>query len=129
MFCDAERIVGLISAQSPELQPPGQNLELKRALPPTGSIPARAGNHRPFSRQSVSTGSIPQTRGDNAFWNAQRAQAGMTMGNNPNQAARIGEIGVLWTALRLEQMIGQVDAVENDVQSHGNMPGLHAPPQ
>ena len=94
-----------------------------------GSIPARAGNHRPFSRQSVSTGSIPQTRGDNAFWNAQRAQAGMTMGNNPNQAARIGEIGVLWTALRLEQMIGQVDAVENDVQSHGNMPGLHAPPQ
>ena len=39
MFCDAERIVGLISAQSPELQPPGPNLELKRALPPTGSIP------------------------------------------------------------------------------------------
>ena len=51
------------------------------------------------------------------------------MGNNPMQAARIREIGVLWTALRLEQMIGQVDAVENDAQSHGNMPGLHAAPQ
>ena len=45
-FCDAERIVGLISAQAPELQAPGPNLELKRALPPTGSIPARAGLSR-----------------------------------------------------------------------------------
>ena len=42
-LCDAERIVGLISAQAPELQTPGPNLELKRAFPPTGSIPARAG--------------------------------------------------------------------------------------
>ena len=42
-LCDAERIVGLISAQAPELQAPDPNLELKRAFPPTGSIPASAG--------------------------------------------------------------------------------------
>ena len=46
MFCDAERIVGLISAQAPELQAPGPNLELKRAVPPTGSIPRYYGPHR-----------------------------------------------------------------------------------
>lgn len=41
----------------------------------------------------------------------------------------VSAIGVLWIALRLERVTGRLDSVEQDVRSHVNMPGLHAPRQ
>ena len=41
----------------------------------------------------------------------------------------VSATGVLWIALRLERLGGRLDSVEEDVRSHLNMPGLHAPRQ
>ena len=41
----------------------------------------------------------------------------------------VSAVGVLWIALRLERVAGRLDAVQEDVRSHVNMPGLHTPRQ
>ena len=41
----------------------------------------------------------------------------------------VSAVGVLWIALRLERVAGRLDSVQEDVRSHVNMPGLHAPRQ
>ena len=41
----------------------------------------------------------------------------------------VSAVGVLWIALRLERVTGRLDSVQENVQSHVNMPGLHTPRQ